>query len=94
MIVILPTAMTLATLALTLGVFQQHLRAEPCDADTLRFVRGLGLLNVLLVNVVAATFVLLDLGLDTTTVITSVAYGLIATTSVSTLRFDADARAD
>jgi UDP-N-acetylmuramyl tripeptide synthase len=86
---LVPTAMTVVALAVTLGVYEQHLRSEPRDAATLRLVRQLGLFNVAVANVLVASLVMTIMGAPSTTILTSLLCGLSSTISVATVRFDA-----
>ena len=89
-IVLLPAGMTLIAVTITLGIYEKHLRSEPRGADLLRFVRQLGLCNVVVANIVVAVLVLLCVGSSALTVVTAVICGLAGSGAVSSLSFRAE----
>ena len=88
-IVLLPAVMTLIAVTITVGSYEEHLRSEPRDADTLRFVLQLGLCNVVVANIVACGLILLCVGSSALTVVTAVICGLAGSGTVSSLSFQA-----
>jgi hypothetical protein len=89
-IMLLPAGMTLIAVTTTLGVYGKHMRYEARDADTLRFVRQLGLCNVVFANIVATVLILLCARCSALTVVTAVICGLAGSGTVSSMRFRAE----
>ena len=89
-----PIGMTVIAVALTLGVYQQYLQQERRDVYILMVVRELALVNVVGINILVGTLIMLSLGgLSGSSLTHSLLCGLVSTMTLSSITFARPTRA-